>query len=121
MDRLDRVLIGSANTVDLIGKTDAWNTIAVSLSPDGFALRFHTLNGVKNNNTAIQYSERALHFGGEIDMSRCINDIDLITLPLRGYGCRDDGNTTFPFLFHPVGHSSTVIHRSDTISFTGIE
>jgi len=44
---------GGANTVHFIDKADARHLVAIGLSPDGFALRLHTLNRIKNHHAAI--------------------------------------------------------------------
>jgi len=42
--------------------------------------------------TAIQHPEGALHFGSEIDVTRGINNIDPVVLPLGGHRGGNDGD-----------------------------
>ncbi len=54
-------------------------------------------------------------------MTGRINDVDLITLPLRGNSRRDNGNTALALLNHPVGNCGAVIHRTNAMRHAGIE
>ncbi len=66
--------IGSADTIHLIDKTNAWNTIAIRLTPDSLALRLHALDSIKDNNAAIQHTQGALNFSGKVNMAGSINE-----------------------------------------------
>jgi hypothetical protein len=77
------MLIGCTDTIHFVDEANTRHVITVSLSPDGLALRFYTLNRVEDYDTAIQYTQGTLYFGSKVDMPGCINDIDLITLPFR--------------------------------------
>jgi hypothetical protein len=76
-NHLYRALIRRTHAVHFVDKTDPRNAIPVGLAPDCLALRFDPLDGIKDDHTTIQHAQRALHFGGKIDMPRCIDEIDL--------------------------------------------
>ena len=75
----------------------------------------------ENSDRTIQDAQGALNFYCEVDVSRRINDIDSMALPVcsgRGRGNRD---TSFLFLRHPVHCSSTVVCLTDFTIDTCIE
>src|SRR5690606_37796982 len=96
-DTFDGTFIRCTSTVHLIGKTNPRYTKFISLAPNSFTLRFDTLDGIKNNNTAIKYTQRALYFGGEIDMSGGVNNVDEVIFPFCCYSSGNDRDATFAF------------------------
>src|SRR4030042_893401 len=78
----DRALEGGAYTVHLIDKANPRYMVTISLPPNGLALRFNTLDRIEDDDTTIQDTKRTLHLSGKVYMSGCIDDIDLVTLPL---------------------------------------
>src|SRR4030066_400111 len=49
------------------------------LLPNGFALRLYALNSIEDDDPTIQDTQRALHFGSEVNMPWSVNDIYLVT------------------------------------------
>lgn len=103
-----------AEAVHLVDERDARHTIAVGLTPDGFALRLHTADAAEHGDSAIQHAQRALHLRGEVHVAGRVDDIEPVRLsgeqarqplrrPLRpgtGRGGRGDGDA---FVFLDVG------------------
>ena len=54
-------------------------------------------------------------------MTRGINNIDLVALPLRRHRRRYDRDTTLTLLYHPVGNGSPIVNRADAMCHTSIE
>ncbi len=48
-------------------------------------------------------------------------NIELIPLPFGRNGRRNDGDTAFAFLNHPVGNGCAIIDGTNAMRFTGIE
>ncbi len=120
-DGLDGPFERCADPVHLVDEANPRDPVAVGLPPDGFTLRFHTLDGVKNDHAAVEHAERALDFGRKIDMAGRIDDIDLVAFPLCRNSSGNDRNTPFAFLNHPVRYRGAVVHRADAVRLTGIE
>ena len=73
------------------------------------ALRLDTLRGIDNEQCAFAGSQRSRDFVGEIDVSRCIDEIQLIVLAVLGlvhqrHALCLDGNAAFPFQIHRIEH-----------------
>ena len=72
----------------------------------------NTGHGVQNHNASIQHPQAALHFGGEVHVTRGVDDVHHVVLPVGGGGGGGDGDTPFPFLGHPVHCSGPFVHPS---------
>ena len=116
--------VGTA-AVHLVHVTDTRHVVFVSLTPNGFRLRFNTTNGAESGNGTIEHTQRTFNFNSEIDVSRSVNQVDfilvVIIIPECGSCSRSDSDTTFLLLFHPVHGGSTIVHFTDFVSQTGIE
>src|SRR5438445_11622680 len=96
----------SAHLIHLVDEGNPRYMIPLTLPPNGFGLGLDPVTRVKNDNRTIEDAQRALHFHRKIDMTRCIDDIDLpldavYALPGAEGGRRRDRNTPPPLLFHP--------------------
>ena len=109
-----------ADTIHLVAETNTGNAVFVSLTPNGFGLRFNTGNGVEYGNRTVEHAQGTFNFNREVNVARRINDIDAVSFPETG-SCRgSNGNTAFLFLFHPVHGGSTVMGFADFVVYTGI-
>ena len=68
-------------------------------------LRFHALAGVHQQDRAFARRQRPTDFIGEVDMARCVNQIQNICLTISGgvfqtHRLRLDRNAAFPFNIH---------------------
>ena len=104
-----------AGAVHLVDEHHPRNGVAISLTPDGFGLGLDTTHGAEHCNHSIKHPHGTLHLDGEVHVPGCINDVDPVVLPRRGNGSRGDGDATFPFLGHPVGHGGAVVHLTDLV------
>jgi hypothetical protein len=84
-------------------------------------LGFYPAHGVKDDNSAIQHAKASLNFRSEIDVPRCINDVNLVIQPVTSYGCRLDCDASFSFLLHPVCDGRPVIHIAHSVRAAGVE
>ena len=109
---------------------------SIRLSPHRFRLRLDAGDGVENDDSTIQDTERALDLKGEINVTRSINQIDEVLLPLERNGSCVDGDASFSFLRHPIHYgvarvngtngsckrvTSVVEHSLSHGSFSGID
>src|SRR5699024_4870722 len=58
---------------------------------------------VKHRHRAVEHAQRTLNLNGKVNVTRRIDDVDLVVFPEAGYSSRRDGDTTLLFLSHPVG------------------
>ena len=65
-----------ADAVHFVDESNSRNAIAVCLAPNGFRLRLNTGDSVEYGDSAIENAERALHFDGEVDVARGVDDVD---------------------------------------------
>jgi hypothetical protein len=96
--------------IHFVNETDSWNSVSIGLSPYRFRLGFHSRYGIENYYAAIQDAQTALHFGGKVNMTRRIDDVNLAISPETGNGRSRDGDPPLSFLLHPIGHGRPVVH-----------
>ncbi len=114
-----------ARTVHLVDITDTGHVVFVGLTPYGLALGFYTAHSTESGNGTVEHAERTLHFDCEVDVSRGVDQVDLIFIvvifPECGGSGRGDCDASFLLLFHPVHGSGTIVNLADLVCQTGIE
>src|SRR5262249_49940731 len=71
---------------------EARNVVPLHLAVDGHRLRLNATHRAKHENGAIEDAETALHFDGEVDVTRRVDQVNRMAIPLqtgRGAGDRD--------------------------------
>src|SRR5580698_10672005 len=111
----------STHLVDFVDKANAGNPVLVSLAPDLLRLRLHSMDGVKYGDSTVEYPQRTLNFGREIDVARGVNNIDANVAPGAGGGGGSDGDAALLLLLHPVHGGSAFVDLSDAVRLSGIE
>ena len=91
-----------ADTVHLVDERDARDMVFLRLPPDGFRLRFDAADGAEEADGAVQNTQGAFDFDGEIDVSGSVDDIDLMVAPDAGGGGAGDRDAALLFLHHEV-------------------
>src|SRR5205814_8104693 len=76
VDALNRHREISAHAVHFVDEGQAWDVVFRRLPPNGFGLRLNAGDAVENGDRAIKHAQRTLHFGGKIDVARCVDDVD---------------------------------------------
>ncbi len=109
------------DAVHFVHKTDTRHIEAVGLSPHCLRLWLNTSHGIKYNHAAIKHPQRALHLGREIDVSGCVNDVNLMVTPKAGCGSSGDRNTTLPLLLHPIHGSGAVMDFAHAMDLLGVK
>src|SRR5262245_61591535 len=108
------------DAVHLVDESKTWNLVLVGLAPDGFGLRLNAAHGAEQRNSAVEHADRALHFDGEVDVARGVDDVDGVLIPRTVSGGAGDGNTALLFLLHPVHLGSTFVHFADLVGDTRV-
>ncbi len=120
-DHFDRSLQAGPHPIHFVNEADPRNIVPICLSPHRLRLWLHSGHGIEHHHSAIQNTEGALHFSGEIDVTGRIDDVNLMLSPVAGNGRRRDGDAAFALLFHPIGHRRTVVHVAHAVRATRIE
>ena len=120
MNRADRVVEIGADAVHLVDEADARHAVFVGLAPDGFRLRLHAGDGVKQRNGAVEHAQTALHLGRKIDVAGRIDDVDLIVAPEAGGGGGGDRNAALLLLLHVVHRRRAFVHLSHPMQTAGV-
>ena len=107
MNRIKRLVKIATNLVNLVHETNARNPIFGRLAPNRFRLRLNTHLTVKHHYCTIQHTKRALHLSRKVDVTRGIDNVNLVVLPVNRHGRGSNRNPAFLFLLHPVGLSTT--------------
>src|SRR5208337_5363013 len=93
-------------------------------APHGFRLRLDAGDAVENGDGAVEDAEGTLHFHGEIDVTRGIDDIDAVFLveavPTGGGGGAGDGDAALALLLHPVHGGGAFVHGADLVGHTRV-
>src|SRR6185312_7474297 len=117
---LNRVEEIGSRAIHFVNEADAGHAIFVGLAPDGFRLRLHTGNGIKNGTGSIKNAKTALYLGREIDVAGSINNVDSDVAPLARSRGGGDGDTALLLLRHPVHGGSAFMHFTNLVSAAGV-
>src|SRR5258708_4059888 len=109
-----------ADAAHLIYKADPRNALLVGLPPHRLRLRLHARDSVEYGDRAIEHAQAALHFGGEIDVARRIDNVDGDVAPFAGGGRRRYGNAALLLLFHPVHDGGAFVDLADLVGAPGV-
>ena len=110
-----------AHDIHLVDINHTRNLILISLSPYGFCLRLNAALCAQNGNRTIQYTQRTLNFYCEVNVSRCINDVDSVACPVCSSSSGSNCDTALLLLCHPVHCSGTLVGFTNLMVDTGVE
>ena len=105
--------------VELVDHGDLGHAVSHGLPPDRFGLGLHAGNGAKDAHRAVEHPKRALHFDGEVDMARGVDDIDLMVFPGAGGAGRSDGDAAFLLLGHEIHGGGAVMNLAHAMDAAG--
>jgi hypothetical protein len=110
-----------AHPVELVDEADARDLVPVGLPPHRLRLRLHTGNAVEHCDRAVEHAQRTLHLDGEVDVTRGVDDVDRVLVPLAGGRSGGDGDTPLLLLLHPVHDGSALVDLTDLVRDAGVE
>ena len=84
LNDVEEIRTGNVHFVDI---SHTRNIVTLRLTPDCLGLRFNTTTSSQNCNSTVKNTERTLNFNSEINVTRGINNIDSVTLPMAGSSC----------------------------------
>ncbi len=114
-----------AGTVHLVDITDTGHTVFIRLTPHCLALGLYAAHGTERSDSTVEHTKRTFHLYGEVDVSRGVDDIDLVCFVVvfpEGSGSgRGDGDASLLLLYHPVHGSCTLVHLTHFVCLACIE
>src|SRR6266852_4798131 len=111
----------SAHAIHLIHKTDAGHVILIGLTPYRFRLWFNARNGIEDNHTAVQNTQRTLNLSSKINVPRRVDNVDAMIEPKASGSSRRNRNAALLLLGHPVHCRSPFMYLTHTVNLLGIE
>src|SRR5690606_28604271 len=70
---------------------------------------------------AVEHAQRPLHLDGEVDVTRGVDEVDLVVAPEAGGRGRGDGDAAFLLLRHPVHGGGAVVDLTELVVDPGVE
>ncbi len=111
--------------VHLVHVADTGHVVFVGLAPHSLALGLNASDCTESSHSAVEHTQGAFHFDGEVDVSGGVDQVDfeflVVVLPESGGGGGGDCDTALLLLFHPVHGSGTVVHLADFVCQAGVE
>mmetsp|Transcript_22678 Transcript_22678/g.52584 ORF Transcript_22678/g.52584 Transcript_22678/m.52584 type:complete len:239 (+) Transcript_22678:979-1695(+) len=121
LDHLHTVVEVGAGAVHLVNEAHAGHTVLVGLTPDGLGLRLDARDAVEAADRTVEHAQRTLNFKREVDVTRRVNDVDPVILPVARGRRRGDGDATLLLLDHPVHRRATIVHLADLARLARVE
>ena len=113
-----------AGAIELVDQCQSRNPVAPHLAIHGDRLGLHPRHPAEHQDRAVEHAQGALHLHGEVHVSRCIDQVDVMATPLgvgRGGG---DGDAPLPLQLHVIhGGASAVLplHLVNPVNPIGVE
>src|SRR5215475_1657639 len=73
-----------ADAVELVDEGDARHAVLVRLAPHGLRLRLDPADAAEHRDRSVEDAQRALDLDREVDVSRGVDDVDAVVLPVAG-------------------------------------
>ena len=115
-DFVQRAEVIGPFAVHLVDQRDPRHVIFVGLTPDGFALCFDSLSGAEYHHAAVEHSQAPLDLGGEIDVARRVDQVDLDVFPGKVDRGGVDRDAPLLLLGVVIGDGCPLVHRSDAMA-----
>ncbi len=112
----DAVEVG-ADPVQLVDENDARNLGIVGVAPVRLRLRLHAARATENADTAVKNLERTVDFDREVHVSRRVDDVEAMLVPLAAGRGGLDRNAALLLLVHEVGRRFAVVDFARTMNF----
>ena len=107
--------------VHLVDEADTRHVVLIGLAPDGLGLRFNAFLAVENSDGAVEDAEGPLNLDSEVNVTRGVDDVDLVVVPVTRGSCGGNGDTPLLLLCHPVHRGRTVVGLTDLVIDTCVE
>ncbi len=95
--------------IKFVDKSESWHAVAIGLSPNGFALCFNAFTCAEYDDGTIEDAKTAFDFGGEVDVSWRVEQVDVNVFPVKRHAGGVDGDATVLFFGIVVGRGIATI------------
>ena len=85
LDHVDAAQEIRAAAVHLVDVANARHVVVVREAPVGLRLRLDAGDAVEHHHRAVEHAQRAVHLDGEVDVSRGVDQVDLLVAPEGGH------------------------------------
>ena len=120
LDLLDDAVEVGADTVELVDEDNARNLGFVGVAPVGLRLGLDAAGSAKYPDAAVEYLQRAIDLDREIHVSRGVEQVDLVLVPLQRRRRRGDRDAALFLLRHPVHLRLAVMHLTNAVDLPGM-
>src|SRR5689334_4145510 len=103
----------------LLTKQIRGHVVLVGLPPDRLRLRLHAGHRVEHRDRAVKHPKRALHFDGEVDVARRVDDVDRVVQPGGSRRGGRDRDAALLLLRHPVHGGRAIVDFTDLVVDAG--
>jgi hypothetical protein len=113
-----------ARAIELVDEGEARDLVAPHLAVDGHRLGLHTRHAAQHQDGAVEHAQRALHLDREVDVTRRVDDVDVVLVPLAVGGRRGDRDAALALELHEVhggAHLVLPLHLVDAVNPLGVE
>ncbi len=121
LDLAHRAVEVGAGTVHLVDQRHDRHVVLLRLPPHRLGLGLDLADRAEDRDRAVEHPQTALHLGGEVDMSRSVDDVHAVPLPVAGGRRAGDGDAAFALLLHPVHGRRALVGVADLVVDAGIE
>ena len=121
MKHIKNVVEVSAHNIHLVYINHSGDLVVISLTPNCFGLRLNASLSTENGYGSVEYTERSFNLYGEVNVSRGVDDVESVTLPVASSSSGGDCDTSLLLLCHPVHRSCTLVSFSNFMVYTGIK
>ena len=104
-DEIENFVRPRVFAIDLVDDDNRLRFVFERLSQNETRLRLRSIVGVYNQQHAVHHLHDPLDFAAEIGMARRIDDVDPITVPLKGGVLRTDCDPFLALEVHRIHHS----------------
>src|SRR5208282_4248668 len=118
---VDGTLEIRTHLIDLVNETNSRNAVLIRLPPNFFRLRLYPVHRVKHGDRAVEHAQRALDFGGKVDVAGGIDNVDPDVAPGTGRRRRRNRDAALLLLLHPVHDGRAFMHLADTVRLSRIK
>src|SRR5687767_11206261 len=101
--------------IRLVDSKDGWFLKAIYIVPDQFRAYLHTMLRIYYQNTRIGYTHRRYNLSYKIIEPRCIDNIDLIVMPLCMKRCGEYRVTSLLFNFMIIRNCVSAFNRTPPV------
>mmetsp|Transcript_10350 Transcript_10350/g.18248 ORF Transcript_10350/g.18248 Transcript_10350/m.18248 type:complete len:493 (-) Transcript_10350:441-1919(-) len=127
LDHVNAAVEISTSAIHLVHETHTGHLVLISLAPNSLGLGLNTGHSIENADSTVKNTEGTLDLQSEVNVTRGINDVDLVLLraaitgrPEASGSSRSNGDTTFLFLNHPIHRGATFVNLSNLVGLTSV-